>query len=504
MRALAALVLALVAYTPATAAWREARSQHFIVYSEDKPEALRQFATDLEKFDAAMRMLRSIDPSEDSPHNRVTVFVVSSISQVRDVLGDKKNSQVAGFYRGIAGRSVAVVPRDTGDEFFSSRLVLLHEYSHHFMFRNFPLAFPAWFREGFAEFSAAAAFNKDGSVDLGRPASHRAYELLEMVPTPARAIFENKIKGGQSAQTAAIYARGWLLTHYLTFSKERKGQLGSYLRELNNGKSSIAAAEAAFGDLRQLDIELNRYVRSRMTYLKLGSDKLKIGPVEVRDLSAGASAIMPYYLRVRAGIETKGAAALVAPARQAAAPHAADAFAQLALAEIELAAENHAEADAAAERALAADPASIPAMLIRGQVGLIRARASKPGDDAAWKAARRWFVRANRSEPAAPEPLVWYYRSFLEEGVAPPANALQGLKSATILAPEDTDLRMRVALQLLRTGGKEEARTLLAPVAFDPHGGKRAEAAAAIVAAIDRGESPTQAAADTAESAASD
>lgn len=489
MRALAAFFLAILVHMPATATWREARSQHFIIYSEEKTEGLRKFATELEKFDAAMRVLRNVDPKEDSPNNRLTVFVVSSVSQVRDLFGGNRNAQLAGFYRGIAGRSIAVVPRSTGDEVFSSRVVLLHEYSHHFMFRNFPLAFPAWFREGFAEFSSAANF-KDGGVELGLPAAHRAYELLEMSQTPARAIFENKIRGGDRAEMAAIYARGWLLTHYLYFAKERKGQLGAYLRAVNEGKSSIAAAEAAFGDLRQLDADLDRYTRRRLTYVRLPADKLTIGPVEVRDISAGGSALMPFYLRVRAGITSKDAAALVPQVRQAAAAHAADPFAQLALAEVELAAHNHVEADAAAERALAADPASIPAMLIRGQAALVRARSEKRGDDAPWKSARRWFVRANRSESTAPEPLIWFYRSFLEEGVTPPSIALDGLKSATNLAPEDTGLRMNVALQLLRTGEKSDARALLAPVAFDPHGGKRAEAAAAIVAAIDRGETP--------------
>lgn len=504
MRAVAAVLCLLLAHTPAFAVWREARSQHFIIYSREKPEALRKFATDLEKFDAAMRMLRSIDPKEDSPHNRLTVFVVSSVSEVRDIFGGDKNSQIAGFYRGIAGRSVAVVPRETGDEMFSSRLVLLHEYSHHFMFRNFPLAFPAWFREGFAEFSSAAAFNKDGSVDLGLPAAHRAHQLLEVSQTPVRAIFENNIKGSERTKMAAIYARGWLLTHYLYFSKERKGQLGAYLRAVNEGKSSIAAAESAFGDLRQLDTELNRYIRAKMTYLRLAAGKLTVGPVDVRDVSAGGSAMMPFYLRVRAGITSKDAAALVPQARQAAAAHPADSFAQLALAEAELAADNHVEADAAAERALAADPASIPAMLIRGQAALVNARSSKRGDGAAWKSARRWFVRANRSEPTAPEPLIWFFRSFLEEGAAPPPNAFEGLKSATNLAPEDTGLRMNVALQLLRTGEKSDARALLAPVAFDPHGGGRAEAAAAIVAAIDRGESPSVGGLDISPTASED
>jgi hypothetical protein len=46
-------------------------------------------------------------------------------------------------------------------------------------------------------------------------------------------------------------------------------------------------------------------------------------------------------------------------------------------------------------------------------------------------------------------------------------------------------LRWLVAYQQLRDGKAAEARRALAPVAFDPHGGKAGAAAAAIIAKLD-------------------
>ena len=46
---------ALAAATPAQAEWREATSKHFVIYSEDSEKSVREFATRLERFDAALR-----------------------------------------------------------------------------------------------------------------------------------------------------------------------------------------------------------------------------------------------------------------------------------------------------------------------------------------------------------------------------------------------------------------------------------------------------------------
>src|SRR3546814_6840906 len=61
------IFLAILAWaSPAAAEWRQAQSSHFIIYSKASEEALRQFATRLERFEGAMRAIHGLlDRSEE-------------------------------------------------------------------------------------------------------------------------------------------------------------------------------------------------------------------------------------------------------------------------------------------------------------------------------------------------------------------------------------------------------------------------------------------------------
>ena len=64
---------------------------------------------------------------------------------------------------------------------------------------------------------------------------------------------------------------------------------------------------------------------------------------------------------------------------------------------------------------------------------------------------------------------MYYYQTYLEQGVAPPAQAVDGLLFAVDLVPQDDDLRLMAVRQLLRESNGDEARKLFAPIAYSPH-----------------------------------
>lgn len=480
----------ILAAAPAQSAWRVAESAHFIIYSEDKPEPLKAFAEELERFDAAMRYIRKLDQTIDARSNKLTIFQVANVGQVQKMMGGKA-TYVYGFYDGRAGNSIAFVPRRTsgGTSWdLDAQTVLLHEYAHHFMFRSFPFAFPLWFSEGFAEFNSTARFVADGSVDLGLPAKHRSAGLFFAAPLPIGALVQADGRAVNAQVLDSLYAQGWLLTHYLSFSKERDGQLSRYLLSINHGKSSKDAAAAAFGDFDKLENELHRYKNGRrMTYLRVPGNRLPIAPVEVRELSAGAGAMMPVMMRSRRGVDNETAKTVLKDARAAAAPYPDDPFAQLALAEAEIDAGNLAEADKAADQVLKAEPGNVRALVFKGRAAAAKLEKADKATPEDWKAVRRWFTRANRAEPGAPEPLIHFYQSFAAAGEKPTPNAVEGLRSAASLAAEDEGLRLMLGYQMLVDGKGPEARAALAPVAYHPHGGGMAEFAARVVTAIDSG-----------------
>ena len=481
-----ALVAAAVA-SPAAAGWQRATSPHFIIYADESPAELTRFAQKLERFDKAIRVTRQMADPPVGDGNRLVVFVVAGPLEVQR-LQRGANNGVAGFYRTRASGSIAVVPRRMSrDSLFKSDVVFFHEYAHHLMFQEISTPYPPWFVEGFAEFMGTAEVNPDGSVGLGGAPVHRAQSLYQKGnPLPFSAML-GALAPRSGDERAALYARGWLLAHYLTFSPKRRGQLENYLSGIAAGRPPLDAARLAFGDLDQLERETGDYLKAdKFPFLTIPAAQLPIGPVAVEALSAGMVAMMPLLMRMRAGTNGTDVAGPAARARAVAAPFPTDPMVQLVLAYAELDADNFVAADAAANRALAAKPDLVDAMIVKGRAALGLAKAKQPG--ASFIDARNWFTRANKIDPEDPEPLLLFYDAYRHEKARPTANAIAALHYAADLAPQDMLLRLTNARQYLADGKPVEARKALIPVAYNPHGGKLSDEARRLVGLIDAGQ----------------
>lgn len=486
------VALAVALAQPAAADWNEASSDHFVIYSQQSEKSLAEYAKQLELLDAAMRVRYQLKSVARDKANRLTVFVVDNDREIRSLMG-KGSKDVMGYFIPRASGSVAFVPQHVsgrrGDKFsLGADTILFHEYAHHFFFQNFAGSFPLWFGEGFAEFFSTVEFEKNGAVGIGLPAAHRAYSLSLGRVVPIEKLLAAKPSDLSSTETENLYSRGWALLHMLTFDPDRKGQLGNYLNAVNHGVDAQTAAEAAFGDLKTLDHALSSYVtRPRLPYLKIDKSVLTTGPIEVRSLPKGEDEIMDVMIASKHGVSRTQALELVPQARAIAEQYRSDAFVQGALAEAEFDAGNYVEAEAAADRALAVEPQSSHALTYRAMAKM-RLAAKLTDEDqrnAAWGEARTAIIAANRVDPDDPQPLVLYYRSFLEAGVAATENAKIGLVQAHSLAPGDHNLTMNTALMYLRDGKIEQSRKLLLSLAYDAHGGSLGKVATKMLADID-------------------
>ncbi|MDB5703970.1 MAG: hypothetical protein JWN66_1086 [Sphingomonas bacterium] len=467
--------VALSAAAPVHASWLEARTDHFIVdIDADEPNA-REYATKLERFDAALRTLYGVadDPARRS--NPLRVFALRPALFQR-VCGC---TSVLGYYDPRAGGSVIFssylpdIDQKAPPGSLSPRAVMLHEYSHHFMYSNYPNAYPLWYSEGFAEFNANVQFNADNSMTVGLPANYRYYALHNgNTELPVKELLNpspDTLRDGFAVDR--IYGLGWLLTHYLTLDPARKGQLDTYLALLNKGKPSVEAATMAFGDIRALYHDLFNYLRANKLAppLRVPAPTHAIA-VTITPLSEGAGAMMPVHARSASGVTTKSANDVAKDGERVAARFPADPIVQVDLAEAEFDADDLDAADAAADRALAAAPTNMTALLYKGRVATARAKKAKATDAATWGAARAWFLKANHSDPNAALPLLLYYQSFLAAKAEPSPGALKGLSRAQVLAPEDHTVRFLLARHLLDQGDVASARFLLRPIAYAPHG----------------------------------
>ena len=484
-----AAVAAFVSASTANAAWHEARSKHFVIYANENPKELLEYATKLEKFDAAVRTILTMGDPPVGDGNRLTVFVMPTDGDVRKLAGDKTGF-ISGFYTGRATGPLAYVPKRTGGAgSLGTGTIFYHEYAHHLMMQQLDHPYPEWYVEGFAEFLSTPLFDKDGSVGLGSPPQHRAWGLFNGKSLPLETLIGGTYAKISNLERESIYGRGWLLVHYLAMGGTRKGQLDSYIAAIAKGVPPPEAARQAFGDLKQLDKELSSYLmRRKLAIFRIASMAIKVDPIEIRALTPGGAEVILLRAKLKNGVGDTEQETLAASIRQIQARFPGDELVELTLAEAELGAGHAASAQSAADRALKINPKSTEAMVLLGRA-IIDIAIDAPGDqDAAFSEARRLFIGANKLDPEDPEPLMEFYKAFLRQGVKPTDNAISALHYASDLAPQDLGLRMNSAVAYLNENKLKEARVTLTPVAYSPHGGGIAEEARRMIERIDAGD----------------
>lgn len=473
MRLMTALFLWLMVCAPAQAGWIKIESPHFIGFSDGNSADLKADIVRLEQYDALLRSRLNV--ADNGNPVKLSVFFVRNITVIDKIYG---GPGIAGFYETSPEGPFAVVPRTLdgrGKFAMTSDSILFHEYVHHVMYQYFNAAYPFWYSEGFAEFMGTTQFTEAGKAQIGLGAMHRGYGLARGGDIPIKILLgANPARLGRGNTT---YALGWLLTHYLAFSKERSGQLQKYLTLIVEGKTSIDAAEAAFGDLLTLDKELNRY--RRRTSIPYTEVALKpVGDIALTESSLPESfgeSLVDRIILV-AEFAPKKAADRAEAMRRHAAKFPNDGEMWALLAQAEAVAGNVDQAILAADTALKADPRSERAMLARAEAMQKQLLVTKDKDVAKWTQARSWIIKANRTNNNSAAALCAFYRSFVREGRTPSDVALKGLSQALAMIPQDEAIRLQYVFALARAQQYAEARTVLQVLADAPHVGKRIEA----------------------------
>src|SRR3982751_3455328 len=134
--ACAAAAAATCFSVPAPAAWNVAKSKHFVIYSNESPKGLRDFAAWLERFDASVRYVYHMPDPAVGDGNRLTIFVLPRAADVQALAGDKSKF-LQGFYTGRVSGSLAYLAKDPySDGTPDDQKVFFHEYTHHLMMQQ--------------------------------------------------------------------------------------------------------------------------------------------------------------------------------------------------------------------------------------------------------------------------------------------------------------------------------------------------------------------------------
>lgn len=481
MRRLILLVSVLFVSAPAHAEWWEARTDHFIIYSQDNENKTREFAVNLERYDNALRSLQSIDFQPLKDWQKVTIYRLGDF----DTMGRLAHTDgIGGFYQPALlpveftpvrteNRlgSITARMRDTRTD-IDPQSVLFHEYAHHFMFEYFPTGYPSWYVEAFAETLSTIDLKPDGTFHLGNPPQWRTSALFGgMLTTTVQSLLASTAKPDGEDQYS-YYSLGWLMNHYLTFEPTRRGQLQTYLKLVHEGTPSGDAARKAFGDLDRLASEISRYKNKGRLY---GADvrpaNLAKPNVTMRRLGPDEEAVLPIRVRTKAGVTHAEAGGVAGDARGVAQRYPNSLPAQLELYEAEFDAEHFDAAEAAADRALQLDPNSIDALIDKGQVLLEKGKKDKQY----LAPARTYLARAHDIDTGHPAPLLYNYLTYWYSGQPVPESAAIGLEHAYLNARHYPETRLILARQLLAERKGDLASDILLPLALNPHEGKTAK-----------------------------
>lgn len=484
-------MVALLVSPAARAEWWEARTSHFIIYSESKREDAEAFARELERFDNALRTMQNMPvPGPDvGDANRLKVFRTGDIDRLGYIL-NASGAGIGGIYFGRAGNPTSFVParekRSTARGIDGSgpqldvRSTLFHEYTHHFMLSNFSTAYPHWYTEGFAELYSTIRFNPDGSFHVGDVPQHRGEALQQLSDVRLSRLLDTKVRltGLEYYQS---YSYGWLLAHFLNFHPARQGQLKTYLSALNKGEDSLTAAKASFGDIDTLQKEVRKYRSGPFLGYDIRPGNYAEPAVMMRRMAPAEEAVIQTHMRSLRGVRPSEAKDVASDLAGKAAVFPDSLFVQLAVTEAQLDARNHDAADAAAERAIAIDPKSSTAQYWKGQIFLARGEKDK----AAFAKARPYFARARQLDPLDPRPAIGYYLSFYDAGEPIPEPALIALEEVFPYASYDNDYRLLLGRQLLDEQRGDVARMVLGPIAFGSHASDEENPLQTVVTLID-------------------
>lgn len=477
----AALMMGLLWQGSAHAAWSQAKTQHFTVYSDGSDESLRRFAERLEKFDFLLRTVTGVtDPDIGSP---VKVYILSSAAKVQKLARSKN---VGGFYSTSDRSAFAVLPKGEKMHQFDmgAEEILFHEYTHHFMLHHFPAAYPAWYVEGFAEFFSVVKFTRDGNIEYGRVPMARAPGLVLGQPYPLTGLFAGGASGLKGPDMDRYYGTAWLLTHFMQYNRTgRRQELLRYLRDLSKGVPDMKPDSYFDGGLAGLEKDVRAYMRHDLSMTRMTPKDMKIGAITVTPLDPVQGDLVEQEVALDVDPTEEQRREILASIRAVVARYPGKAYPLAVLAEAEWAADQKDAALADADRAIAIDANSSRGYAVRARVLIERAHESDKPED--WKAALTAIVRANRADTEDPVPLALFYRYHLLRGGKMPDLGYDGLYKAFALLPQNAEYRLNFAQALAARGDYTQASILLNPIAYSPHGSDRRDAALRLKADYD-------------------
>jgi len=262
------LLLLLLLPVPAPARdkpenWIEVRSQHFTVVTPANEKTARRIADQFERMRSVFHLTFPNIPIDNFAP--IVVFAVKDDKDFRALEAKsylaKGQVKLAGLFLRAPEKNYVLMRVDAeGDHPYS---VIYHEYTHLLTSRTAEWM-PLWLNEGLAEYYQTTEIHEN-SIALGKPSHENLALLRESSLLPLSTLFtvdDNSPYYHEENRASIFYAESWALTHYIQVNdiKNKTQRLTDYLQLVAQKVDPVTAATRAFGDLKQLQSNLQAYV----------------------------------------------------------------------------------------------------------------------------------------------------------------------------------------------------------------------------------------------------
>jgi tetratricopeptide (TPR) repeat protein len=270
--------------------WLEVRSQRFTVVTNANEKTGRRIADQFERMRSVFHVA--------FPHvsiDKGAPIVVLAIKDEKDFRALEPEAYLAkgqlklgGLFLRAPDKNYVLMRVDAEGQ--HPYAVVYHEYTH-FLLSKAEEWIPLWLNEGLAEFYENTDIHEK-DVALGEPSPENLNWLRQNRLLPLNTLFTVDTSSPyyhEENKGSIFYAESWALTHYLEMKdyQDKTHRLSDYAEFLIQKVDAVTAATRAFGDLKQLQSNLENYIRQgRFTYLKMmASTEVDDAAFKVRSLT---------------------------------------------------------------------------------------------------------------------------------------------------------------------------------------------------------------------------
>jgi tetratricopeptide (TPR) repeat protein len=250
--------------------WVEVRSEHFTVATNSDEKRARKIAGQFERMRSLFQ--KELPKLTVDPSIPITVLAVKNEKDFRALEPPeylaKGQLKLGGLFLRAPDKNYVLMRIDAEGE--HPYAVIYHEYTH-LLLSKAAEWIPLWLNEGLAEYYQNTEIHEK-EVALGKPSEQNIMLLRQNRLLPLATLFAVDEKSPyyhQENKGSIFYAESWALTHYIEIEdfQQKTQRLTEYGKLLVGKVEPLTAATTAFGDLKRLQSELDKYVqRDRFMY----------------------------------------------------------------------------------------------------------------------------------------------------------------------------------------------------------------------------------------------